>query len=144
MPTDEQRRLIVGVLVATSGVLLTPVLPELDGQTRVTLGVVALAVSLWVALDLPGYRPRPHIHLPPGVQRPRRVLTLWDQLTLLAILVLVTLVVLSITHEVQPYSGGYGVQVALALVYFLGVLGALVGVLVVAALRVWRWLRRKP
>ena len=127
--------------MASSGVLLTDLLPALDDQTQLILGILTLAAALWVALDLPGYRPR--IHLPPGVQRPRRVLTLWDQLTLLAILVLVALGVPAITHEVRPYPGGYGVQVALAIVYVLGLLGGLVFALVVAALRVWRWLRRR-
>ena len=122
--------------------LLTDLLPELDGQTRLVLGVLTLAAALWVALGLPGYRKRPRIHLPPGVQRPRLVLTLWDQLTGLALVVVVSLVVLAIAQEVRPYPGGYGAQIALALVYFLGVLGVLVysGF---AALRAWRYRRRK-
>ncbi len=144
MPTDEQRRLIVGVLVAVSGVLLADLLPALDGQTQLLLVALTLAAALWVAWGLPGYRPRPKIYLPPGVQRPRQVLTLWDQFTLLALVVVVVLVVLAVAHEAHPYPGGYGIQVALAIVYFLGVLGVLAYGLGVAALRVWRWLRRKP
>ena len=145
MPTDEQRRLLVGILVVVSGGLLaSDVLPEfLGGHNQLVLAGLAVAAAAWVALGLPGYQPRPKVHLPPGVQRPIRELTLRDRLTFLAIVLLVALGVLVIVHEVKPYPGGYGAQVVLAVVYVGGLLGGLLYALWTAARRVWRWLRRK-